>query len=180
MVRLLPVVLFLIFGLSTTSAEEVVHDSHAFVYYKIPFGGGNASERTHQFGLRMDHGWVDQDQGIDLNQVMSRNAALDFKMSVGKQPRLEIHGIDYWQTYVANRADAGPDEAVDAVAESEQAESAQTEPPEANTEAEVATEAATEQEQTSGESILDTLAESGIPGGVFIGIAILAGIAAGG
>ncbi len=162
---------------TSVQAEQQVHDTQAFIYYKIPFGGGAKPERQHQYGFRFDHSYIDQDKGVDLNQLMRKPAALDFNMSANSQPKLEIHGVDYLAAYLANRADAKASEGAEVTDETAtEAEATEAATSEAETETVSAEPAEEEDTLTSG--VMDSLSD--VPVGIFIGIAILGAIAAGG
>ncbi|MCG8324528.1 MAG: hypothetical protein MI673_03350 [Thiotrichales bacterium] len=174
MIKTIPLVFCMLFLSLPASADNSVHDTQAFVYYSIPLGGSTAEDKAHKFGFRMDQSWIEPDQVIDMNRIMSRSAMLDFRMTSNAQPRLELHGVDYLARYMVNKADEG--EAAAGAATTEEAEPAATgttqEAP-AQAEAEQ-----TEEEETLTSGIMDSLSE--VPLGIFIGLGVLGAIAAGG
>lgn len=173
MVKYYPLIICMIFNITHANAAELVHDTQAFVYYKIPIGGSTPEDRAHQYGFRMDHSWIEQDQVIDMNQLMSRNAVMDFRMSSREQPKFEIQGVDYLQKYRVNKADAGSSEAADAAVSGE----AQAEEAPQTAEAETAPSGQAEAETGITDGVMDSLSE--IPIGMYVGMGILAAILAG-
>ena len=176
MVRYIPLMLCMILTFTNVPAADPVYDTQTILYYRISFGGSTPKDSAHQFGLRLDQSWIDQDRAIDMNVVMSRNAMMDFRMSSAEPARLEIHGVDYLQKYYASRADAGSSEAADtAVTEETPVEPAATET--AGDQGEQTAEQA-EDEPGLTDGIVDSLAD--VPLGIYIGLGILGAIAAGG
>jgi len=162
------------FNIPHANAADLVHDTQAFLYYKIPIGGSTPGDRAHQYGFRMDQSWIEQDQAIDMNQLMSRKAVMDFRMSSREQTKFEIHGVDYLQKYLISKADAGSSEAADAAVAGE----AQAEEAPNTAEAKTPPVEQAEAEKGFTDELTDSLSE--IPVGFYIGVGILGAILAGG
>ncbi len=175
MIKYLPVFLFTLLNFTSAVAEDLAHDTQAFIYYKIPIGGSSANDRAHEYGFRMDQSWIDRDQPVDMNSLMKRNAMMDFRMSSREAAKFEIHGVDYLQKYLASRADEAASEGAEAgmmeeaAAEAPAAESAEPAPAPVET---------AEAEKGFGDEMMDSLTD--IPLGIYIGIAIVGAMVAGG
>ena len=182
MLRYIPVMICMVFNSLIVNAADLVPDTQAFLYYKIPFDGATPEDRAHQYGIRMDRSHIERDKAIDMKQLMTRNAVMDFKMSSQSPAKFEVHGVDYLPRYRILKADAG---ASDSGEEAVVAEDMVTE---GEAQAESMEEAAEEETVATGEEAAQQTEEAAppekgaldeIPAGVLIGVAALAAILAG-
>lgn len=94
---------------SNAWAAELVDEQQATLYYNIPFGGVKKSDNTHKFGFRLDRVTVDRSTGQysnsrNINDLLRKNASLDFQMGRSGVKAFKMHGYDYLP-YIVSRAD---------------------------------------------------------------------------
>lgn len=94
---------------SNAWAAELVDEQQATLYYNIPFDGVKKSDNAHKFGFRVDRVTVDRSTGQysnsrNINDLLRKNASLDFQMGHSGVKALKMHGYDYLP-YFVSRAD---------------------------------------------------------------------------
>ena len=97
---------------SNAWAAELVDEQHATLYYNIPFGGVKKSDNAHKFGFRVDRVTVDQFTGQysnskNINDLLRKNAALDFQMGRGGVKAFKVHGHNYLPYFVSRAEENG-------------------------------------------------------------------------
>ena len=86
-----------------SSADDLLMEPHAMIYYQVPFGGGEQPSAA-SFGLRLDRAMVDRQEGIEYRQLLLRPALMDFQFTAHGMQQLSVAGTDYLKLYRIQRA----------------------------------------------------------------------------
>lgn len=103
-IYLISIITFVILAPVQSMALEPVNESHAMIYYKIPFSASKKPENKPSFGFRMDHTSYERGGMIEYKDLMERTAAFDFRMGHDGLQGVYVSGVDYLQRFRLQRA----------------------------------------------------------------------------
>ncbi len=104
---LIAVVTFLVLAPVQSMAVEPINETHAMIYYKIPFSGAKKPENRPSFGFRMDHTSYQRGEMIEYKDLMNKTAAFDFRMGSEGVQGVYVSGVDFLQRYRLHRQAEG-------------------------------------------------------------------------
>jgi len=160
----------LVLGSASVTAQELVVEPQAMIYYRLPFGGGSQADRQTSFGLRMDQVVHARGRVIRFDRLLQRPPLLALEMNRHGLRALRLAGRDYLHRYVSHRADGDDQAATTGAGEDEAAATAEE-------------DGAGEETESAhvGRDISDTVSTifEKTPAGILIGVAFGAALLAG-